>query len=60
LPASLLRDGCAVFGAAVELARRQNLNHGWRSLHPQEEAPLTANPPAGHETAARSRRTVEG
>jgi hypothetical protein len=38
LLASLLRDGCAVFGSVVELARRQNLNRGWRSLHPQEEA----------------------
>ena len=60
LPASLLRDGCAVFGAAVELARRQNLNRRWRGLHPREEAPLAANPPTGHETAAGSRRTVEG
>ena len=59
LPVSLLRDGCAVFGAAVELARRQNLNRGWRGLHPREEASLAANPSTGDETAARSRRTVE-
>jgi hypothetical protein len=44
----------------VELARRQNLNRGGRGLHRRGEARLATNPPTGHETAARSRRTVEG
>jgi hypothetical protein len=49
LSASLLRDGLVVFGAAVELARRQNLNRGWKDLHPWEEAH------AGRESTHRAR-----
>jgi hypothetical protein len=59
LSASLLRDGCAVFGAAVELARRQNLNRGTRAFRLWVETPLAANPPTGHKTAAGCRRTVK-
>src|SRR5258707_7243981 len=47
LPASLLRDGCAVFGAAVEPARRQYLNPGWRGLHPGVEARWPRIRPSG-------------